>query len=89
MYISKIKSECGIAQLGLPLFILQHMSNLSTSSTPMTSSTIQHPYFQPIRAPDFVQAGRPEIAMYGGRSHDLKKRLQFWWTHCMKLSLQG
>ena len=48
----EIRVVAGIAMIESArlIFLVQHMSTLSNSSTPMTSSTIQHPS----RAPNFV-----------------------------------
>ena len=82
MYISKIKSKCGIAQLSLHFLSyfpaaayiqLVELINLDDllDDTTFLLSTNQSSWFCLGRSVS-RSAGRPEIAMYGGNSHDLK-----------------
>ena len=86
MYISKIKSKCGIAQLSLPFLSyfpaaayvhLVELINLNDllDDTTFLLSTNQSSWFC-LGQPASRSAGRPEIAMYVGRSHDLKKKFE-------------
>ena len=84
MYISKIKSECGIAQLSLPFFPaaayvhLVELININDLLDDTTSllSTNQRTWFCLGRSAG-RSVGLPEIEMFGGRSNDLKTLLSF------------